>query len=58
MLFPVNSFLITYLHEIVSMFLEIRSGASPQVLDADDYVKKSYVIEKLGLSVKKELNKT
>ena len=43
---------------IVSGFSETRRVKAAQALGAGDYLKKPYVIEKLGRAVRKELNKT
>ena len=43
---------------IVSGFSESNRALDAQVLGAGDYVKKPHVIEKLGLAVKKELDRS
>jgi DNA-binding NtrC family response regulator len=43
---------------IVSGFGESDRVHSAQAIGAGDYVKKPYVIEKLGLAVRKELDRT
>ena len=43
---------------IVSGFSESDRVQAAQALGAGDYVRKPYVLEKLGMAVRKELNKT